>query len=390
MEFKMTTQELSNSLKNAGLDEIAIDLTNIGKVGIAPDFSQNMPTTAAQDTFPFVEWLLATPASTEMRRLRDRNELKFNHDSKDKETKIVLPFMYNTTPPIDTTGQCCFITPDINMCSNQVPLRMLCIKDCDKLLNRIVDKMQGFGSTDSLTPFTQENQKVYEAKIEWMRRWMRIYTAHTIMNGMLGVETVTTKEFHGGLEVMNNDSVVVIPGANPLAGFDLHACYLAILGVTNAVYWMHPLVYEGLQRTIVADRNGNLPAGWAKTTTGELTFKGYRLRTDKLMPIDLDKGTGEIWFVDADTTGALTATTLRPQPDYVYDTTEHGMSVADGCAMNCVYMYNAGTVFNTNPFKLAIIQGVPIAANCAGGILTGLDGLIQPNTIIPGLHATDD
>ena len=386
MEFNMTTEQLGSLLKGAGLDQAAVELSNIGKIGIAPDFSQNLAASPIQNAFPLAEWLLATPASQEMRSLRDSGDLKFNHDSVTGLPNVVLPFTYSTTPPPDTTGECCWQVRDLAMCSNQAPFSLLCIKDCDTMLNEILDKMQKFGSTDLLTPFTRRGQSVYDAKREWVREWMRLFTAHTIVNGTMEAETLLTKPFHGLLDIMNDDTVVVIPGANILAAFDAFACRLQFLGVTNGVFWMNPLVYQSVKRAVLPDRNGNLPAGWLKNTAGDLTFEGYSFRTDHMLPVDLDAGTGEIWFVDGGSTGAVTATTLRPQPEYIYDTTEHGQKVIEGCATNCLYMYNAGTVFNTNPWNLAIIQGVPLSANCMGGILTGFDGRVQPNTLIPGMN----
>lgn len=388
MEYAMTVQDLGTALRGAGLDKVSVDLSNIGKIGIAPDFSQNLAASPIQDAFPFAEWLLSTPASQKMRTLRDQGKLKFNTDSQTGLTNIVLPFTYSTTTPPDTIGECCFQVPDLAMCSNQAPFSLLCIKDCDTMLNEILDKMQKFGSTDLITPYTRQGQSVYNEKREWVREWMRLYTAHTLVNGTMETETLLTKPFHGMLDIMNNDTVVVIPGANILAAFDAFACRLQFLGITNGVFWMNPLVYQSVQRAVMPDRNGNLPAGWEKNTAGALTFEGMSFRTDPMLPVDLDAGTGEIWFVDGGATGAMTATTLRPQEDFIYDTTEHGQTRVEGCATNCLYMYNAGTVFNTNPWNLAIIQGVPLSANCMGGILTGFDGRVQPNTLIPGMHAT--
>lgn len=365
------------------LENNATDLTqlssNIGEIGMGIDYSNNDLANEMQNRFPLVNWLLRTTATRRANAQRDSGSMNIHRAN--GELNYVAPWTVGTLPPEDTTGECCWIPFDLTKCGSEVPLKLLCLKDCDKILDNLVFGQKRFGSNDLIGEFAREGQTVKSAREEMARLSMAWFTARNIILGTTTTATATLKPFHGLLEVMEDASVVKVLGTNVIAAFDMLGCRISQLGDGDYVFAVHPLVYESIKREVVVDRFGRYPEGWSRTGD-EVTFNGIGFIRDKLVPIDMSVGTGDVWLLDGQDVGALMGTTLRPAQEFIRESFDTD-TVANGCAEECTYYYNYGAVFGTNTNHLAVIVNVPVSANCLGEALTGLDLLIQPDTIVP-------
>ena len=210
---------------------------------------------------------------------------------------------------------------------------------------------------------------------------MAWFTARNIILGTTTTATATLKPFHGLLEVVEDASVIKVLGSNILAAFDMLGCRISQLGDGDYVFAVHPLVYESIKRAVVVDRFGRYPEGWDRVGD-EVTYNSIGFIRDKLVPIDMSAGTGDVWMLDGQHVGALMGTSLRPGADFIREDFNTD-TVANGCAQECTYYYNYGTVFGSDSNHLAVIINVPVSANCLGEAMTGLDLIIQPNTLVP-------
>lgn len=367
----------------AQLESHATDLatlsSNIGEIGMGIDYSNNNLANELQNRFPLVDWLLRTSATR--RAMAERNNGSMNIHRANGELNYVAPWTVGTLPPEDTTGECCWIPFDLTKCGSEVPLKLLCLKDCDKILDNLVFGQKRFGSNDLVGEFARVGQTVKEARTEMARLSMAWFTARNIILGTTTTATATLKPFHGLLEVVEDASVVKVLGSNILAAFDMLGCRISQLGDGEYVFAVHPLVYESIKREVVVDRFGRYPEGWSRDGD-EVRFSGIGFIRDKLVPIDMSAGTGDVWMLDGMHVGALMGTSLRPGADFIREDFNTD-TVANGCAQECTYYYNYGTVFGSDSNHLAVITNVPVSANCLGEAMTGLDLIIQPNTLVP-------
>lgn len=380
-----TIQAIEAMARQAGDGNTQVSLSNIGNIGIAPDFSNNQLASPLQNDFPLVRWLLNTMLSSQMRNTNREGLVRFHLDA-DGQWVMQLPYKVWTEAIPDTTGACCWIPPDINKCAKTAPINLLCLKDCDTLLNNLINKMRYAGSNDLISYFQRRGESVFDARRRLARLTMAYLTARNIILGVSDAGTATLKPFHGLLEILEGDDVIKIDGSNILAAFASLWCRLSVLEATsgNYVFAVHPLVYEGIAKAVQPGRFGDLPDGWTKNGD-EVRFHGIRFIRDKIVPVDMTTGTGEIWVLDGETLGAFMATDLAPTDSFIYDDIEHNDVPADGCAVECMYMYNFGTVFNTNSNRLAVITNVSINSACTGAALQGLDSIITPETLVPYL-----
>lgn len=381
---------MSIAINNKQLDATAIDVetvvkklsSNIGDIGIATDFSRNALENPIQNNFPLLTWLMNTSMSTMIRNANRRGAAQLHRDADTGEMMLVVPYSVGTLPPEATTGLCCWIPLDITKCGGKVPLRLVCLKDCDSIVNTLVNQSRVAGSNDLVGYFLRPRETVAEARRRMARLSMAFYTANTAILGVPDSETAVLKPFYGLLSVMENAAVLKILGTSILTAFDSLLCRLQVLGGSNYVLAMHPMVYMAVDRAVQPGTFGTLPSGWTRSGT-DLRYNGIRIIQDKMIPVNLATATGEIWLVDGDTTGIYLMTDLAPTNAFIREGFTATDDPADGCASECTFYYNFGGAFNTNPNRLAVITDVPLSANCAGPHMQGLDSMIRPDTLVP-------
>lgn len=370
-------------LMNSAVDVTDIvELSNIGEIGMSPDFSQNQLANDLQNEFPLFHWLMNTSASRRIRGAFNEGRAMITRDEK-QELNLVLPFEVGTTPPTDTNGECCWTPLELSKCGSKAPLKLLCLKDCDKILENFVWSKKRFGSNDMTGYFAHKGETVKQARDRMAKLSMAYFTPINVINGTSTTGTAFLKPFHGLLEVMEDKAVIKILGTNILAAFDSLGCRLSVAGTSNEIaYWVHPLVYNAIDEAVVPGKfNGELPKGWARNG-GSLTFMGHPVKADKLVPVDATKGVGDIWVLDGKLVGAYLGTSLIPEEKYIRRTFGE-QNQTSGCGNECTFYYNFGTAFRLGANSLAVITDVPLSANCMGQTLNGLDSLIKPNTLVP-------
>jgi len=373
-----------NIIKNSSVDMGLVQKLSTNFIDIISDceglddFSLR---NALQDRYPLAYWLMQTSFASEMRR-RSTNPQIFHRSSKEGVAwEMDIPGAVWTLEPSNQGTDCCWTLPDFAKCSGSVPLYMLCLKDCDNIFDRMVfDRLRINDRTD-LAGIARSGETLEEVNERIRKLWFTFYLMHTAILGTSDTSDNIVKPFHGLLEVLQNEAVISLAGANPLAAFESLACRLAVLeGRENFVLATHPLIYESLDEMIVPDERGQLPRGWARGADG-LTYKGMRFIQDKLVPVDLANGTGDIYVLAGDSVGAFFAFDMATPYEIRDDYTEQ--TLADGCGQMCTYLYNYGTVASNNANRVAVISGVPISSACTE--IYDLAGLINPKTLIPAV-----
>lgn len=356
--------------------------SNIGDVGIGRDYSNNQLNTQLMNDHPLLDWLLNTPFARSLRATTTRGLGSLYKDVESGIWTLELPYTTYTLPPVDTSGACCWVPMDIAKCAATAPIYMLCLKDCYKKMDELMNKIRRAGGNDLTNYFLRPGETTFEARRRMARLTMAYLTAKNVILGVTTAGSETLKPFHGLLEVMENPAVINIDGGDILAAFQNLACRMRVLSGNNQyVFATNPLTLEAINQAVTPDIRGNLPVNW--TRNGDtVAFKGIRFIEDKVLPVDLDLGLGEVWLLEGTSTGAWLATSLMPGPGYTSEDEEHNDVPTDGCASKCYYYWNLGTVANNNPYKLGVISGIPLPANCADA-LGGLDNLINPDTLVP-------
>ncbi len=367
-----------------GLDKVMEHLnsgSNIGTIGRGVDFSDNELATELQNQFPLLTWLMGTGPAAKMRGAYQNGSLPMRKNDEGDWT-IRLPFKVGTTPPQDTSGECCWVPMELTKCGAETLIKLLCLKDCESMLDNFIMKKQKFQPNDLICYFMRAGETIKAARIRMARMSMAWFTAHNIILGTTDTGTAVLKPFHGLMQVIEDPAVIKISGHNILAAFDSLACRYAVLGEGDIVYAVHPLTYYSIKREIVPGKNGQLPAGWAKNGE-DVTFHGHRFIADKMVPVDVDNATGEIWQLDGNVVGAWMATTLQPSDEFQRHTFTTNNNQVEGCAGECDYYYNFGLAFGTDPNRLAVITDVPLSTNCVGPHMLGTEHLYQPDTFVP-------
>lgn len=325
-------------------------------------------------------WLLATPFARIMRR-RSTDPQKFHKSATEGvEWEMDVPGTVWTLEPQNAGADCCWTIPDFAKCAGQVPLNFVCLKDCDSIFDKMVLDRLRINPRVDLEGFARDGETLADVENRIRHLWMAFYTLHTMILGTSNTSDNITKPFHGLLEILQNSAVVSISGANILAAFDSVGCRLDVLGGDNWAFFTNPLIKRTLEAVIVADERGNYPAGWGRQGN-RLFFNGIEVLTDKLVPVDMENLTGEIWLLDGASVGAFLGYDIGNEMEIRDDFTEK--TKEEGCGQFCTYLYNFGTVANNNANRVMIMSGVPVSSVCTQ--IGDLAGLINPKTLVPAV-----
>lgn len=333
---------------------------------------------ALEDYYPLVNWLLNTPFARTMRARSTNPQLFHKSTEENVEWEMEVPGTVWTLEPSNEGTDCCWTMPDFAKCSSTVPLFMLCLKDCDKIFDQMIMERLRINDRTDLAGIARSGETVDTVNERLRIMWFAFYLAHTAILGTSATSDNITKPFHGLLEVLQNDAIISLDGSNIAAAFASLSCRLDVLGGSDYVFALNPLIYGTLLREIVPNEYGQYPADWSRNGD-ELRFKGIGFLRDKLVPVNMTAGTGDIWLLSGDAVGLFFGFNLSNPYEIRNDFTEQ--TKADGCGQVCTYLYNFGTVANNNANRIMVISGVPISSACTE--IADLAGLINPKTLIP-------
>lgn len=366
------------------LDETAVDAkklaTNFGE--IAYDCYGMEGATLKSELirrFPLTTWLLNTSMARTIRSASTRGLANIHRDAQG-DWILELPRQLWTLPQTSANTECCWQPFDFAKCAGNVPLKLLCLKDCDSVFDSLVYDTIHIGSRDAVEGVAGTGESLKTVNKRVARMSMAFLSAMNAIQGMDDTYTDILKPFHGMLEVMNNPAVTKISVSTILAAFDEVGCRLDVLQESgNYQFACNPVVYRSIEAVVRPGINGELPYGW--TRNGDtLTYHGIGFLQDKWVPVDMTAGTGDVWLIDGDTAGLFLATDLAPTDAF---TRESGVDTSENnCGAECDYYYNFGTAFATDANKLAVLSGVPINSTCLNAT-ADLKNLIVPNTLIP-------
>lgn len=333
---------------------------------------------ALQDRYPLAVWLMETRMSNVLRDM-ESDPQRF-HKGGENNTQWVMdvPGTVYTLAPANSGDDCCWTIPDFAKCAGSVPMSFVCLKDCDNIFDSLVYDKLRINAKSALERFAREGETINQVENRIRHLWMAFYTMHTAILGTMQTSDNIVKPFHGLLEVLQNDAVVSISGANILAAFDSIACRLAVLGGDDWVFAVNPLIYRSIKAVIKRDERGEYPDGWSVDANGRLRFEGIGFIDDKLVPVDMEAMTGDIWLIDGSATGLYLAYDLGREAERDTFTEE---TKANGCGTECHFLYNFGTVANNNANRVMVISGVPVSSACTE--IADLAELINPTTLVP-------
>lgn len=332
---------------------------------------------ALQDEYPLAVWLMGTRFSRVLRDMESDPQRFHKGGEGEAQWVMDVPGSVYTLAPVNSGDDCCWTIPDFAKCAGSVPMAFVCLKDCDNIFDSLVYDKLRINAKAALERFARQGETLAQVENRIRHLWMAFYTMHTLILGTMNTSDNIVKPFHGLLEVLQNDAVISISGANILAAFDSIGCRLAVLGGDDWVFALNPLLYRSLDAAVVADERGQLPAGWSRVN-GRLRYNGIGFIDDKLVPIDMENMTGDIWLIDGSNTGAYLAYDLGREAERETFTEE---TKANGCGTECHFLYNFGTVANNNANRVMVISGVPVSSACTA--ISDLAALINPTTLVP-------
>lgn len=333
---------------------------------------------ALQDRYPLAVWLMETRMSNVLRDM-ESDPQRFHKGGEDNTQWVMdVPGTVYTLAPANSGDDCCWTIPDFAKCAGSVPMSFVCLKDCDNIFDSLVYDKLRINAKSALERFAREGETINQVENRIRHLWMAFYTMHTAILGTMQTSDNIVKPFHGLLEVLQNDAVVSISGANILAAFDSIACRLAVLGGDDWVFAVNPLIYRSIKAVIKRDERGEYPDGWSVDANGRLRFEGIGFIDDKLVPVDMEAMTGDIWLIDGSATGLYLAYDLGREAERDTFTEE---TKANGCGSECHFLYNFGTVANNNANRVMVISGVPVSSACTE--IADLAELINPTTLVP-------
>lgn len=333
---------------------------------------------ALQDRYPLAVWLMETSFSNILRDMESDPQSFHKGGADNKQWVMDVPGTVYTLAPANSGDDCCWTIPDFAKCAGSVPMSFVCLKDCDNIFDSLVYDKLRINAKAALERFAREGETINQVENRIRHLWMAFYTMHTAILGTMQTSDNIVKPFHGLLEVLQNDAVVSISGANILAAFDSIACRLAVLGGEDWVFAVNPLIYRSIKAVIKRDERGEYPDGWSVDANGRLRFEGIGFIDDKLVPVDMEAMTGDIWLIDGSATGLYLAYDLGREAERDTFTEE---TKANGCGSECHFLYNFGTVANNNANRVMVISGVPVSSACTE--IADLASLINPTTLVP-------
>ncbi len=335
--------------------------------------------------FPLVAWLLQTQASNFIRQ-RMFTEKRCGMYKADGEWRVKVPGSIWSVPQTSAEEECCFVPFEFDKCASEVPLKLLCLKDCESIMDELIGYNLRSATVDGLA-YAGETEDEVRRRIA--RLSFAFYQANNIIYGHddTTVEgdgtSVPLKPFHGLAQIMDNPAVVAIEGGDIYSAFKSFGCRARFIG-GSYVFAVNPVIYESIKAVIRPDVNGNYPDGWSMNN-GELRYNGHRFLEDKLVPVDMEDGTGEVWVLNGEAVGVYMMDNIfATEGSRFIRRDEKVETLENGCASKCDYYYNLGAAFNNNAAKLMKIVDIPISGACAAGI-GDLTGLINPNTLIPNI-----
>ena len=339
------------------------------------------PKTEIQNQNPLYTWLLNTSLSRRVRGMINTTDgmCILHKDATTGQYVIEIPQSYWSDLPVSTAGECCWQPFDFAKCDHNVPVNRLCLKDCisidDEILGRVL-KVNG-----NYRPFASSGDSFNAVRKRIAKISMAYLTAYNVILGTDNNTTDILKPFHGLLEIMSNPAIVKIDGTDILSAFESLYCRLVLLGNTDVVIAVHPVIYSSILSVVREGQFGALPFGW--TRSGDtISFHGMRFIQDKRVPLDTAAGKGEAWVLSGDAVGLWMVTDLIPADQFVKESGHKEESLADGCGSECTFYYNFGAAFSNNTNKLALINNIPVSAYCAKSI-SDLDAVVNPTTLIP-------
>lgn len=335
---------------------------------------------ALQDRYPLAVWLLGTRFSNILRDMESDPQRFHKGGEGEAQWVMDVPGTVYTLAPVNSGDDCCWTIPDFAKCAGSVPMAFVCLKDCDNIFDSLVYDKLRINAKAALERFARTGETLAQVENRIRHLWMAFYTMHTMILGTMATSDNIVKPFHGLLEVLQNDAVISISGANILAAFDSIACRLAVLGGNDWVFAVNPLIYRSIREAVKPDERGELPEGWRYDANGRLTFEGIGFIDDKLVPVDMEKMTGDVWLIDGEATGAYLAYDLGREAERETFTEE---TKANGCGTECHFLYNFGTVANNNANRVMVVSGVPVSSACTE--IADLAGLINPTTLVPAV-----
>lgn len=334
--------------------------------------------------FPLAMWLLNTPFSARVNAMVEEGLLNYHKQEIGGATEDVInvPGTIYTTNPTDTEGECCWQPVDIAKCEGQVPMKLVCLKDCEDIKDTLLYARHRIGK--EIDGLNDKDTRVQELKDKIAKWSLAMFTARNIVLGMTTLESETLKPFHGLMQVMSSPVIAGFDASvvGLLNSFEMLGCRLATLttGTENMVFAVHPLIYNTIARAVKKDLRGDYPQGWTKTDDGIVKYMGIGFILDKTVPYDIESGYGDVWLLDGDSVGAKMGTDLFvSDPFYIRDAYTFGET---NCGGDCKYWYNVGAVFANNANRLAVISNIKITNNCQEGT-KDLDAVVNPITPIP-------
>ena len=274
-----------------------------------------------QNRYPLATWLSGTRFSRTLRQ-RSTNPQMFHKGGEDAKWVMEVPGSVYTLTPVNSGDDCCWTLPDFAKCSSNVPLSMVCLKDCNTIFDDMVYDRLRIDSRISLEGFAREGETLADVENRIRHLWMAFYTFHTVILGTMATSDNIVKPFHGLLEVLQNPAVVAVSGANILAAFDSIGCRIDVLGGRDWVFGVNPLIYRSIDEAVTPDDRGMLPAGWSRDANGRLRYKDIGFIDDKLVPVDMEAMTGDIWLIDGEATGLFLGYAVGNEKEISKDFTE--------------------------------------------------------------------
>lgn len=335
---------------------------------------------ALQDRYPLAVWLMETRFSNVLRDMESDPQRFHRGGEGNAQWVMDVPGTVYTLEPANSGDDCCWTIPDFAKCAGSVPMSFVCLKDCDNIFDSLVYDKLRINAKAALERFARQGETINQVENRIRHLWMAFYTMHTVILGTMNTSDNIVKPFHGLLEVLQNDAVISISGANILAAFDSIACRLDVLGGSDWVFAVNPLIYRSIKAVIKRDERGEYPNGWTVDASDRLRFNGIGFIDDKLVPVDMENMTGDIWLIDGEATGLYLAYDLGREAERKTFTEQ---SKTDGCGQECHFLYNFGTVANNNANRVMVISGVPVSSACTE--IADLASLINPTTLVPAV-----